>query len=107
MKTVRLVFDYGACLTWLYDENGSLIDNAYPPELEEHPETIERLDHIENTYYDLFVNDPNVFEWRGFATEAEATKFLEFIRETVTMVKEQLAGLYDVVDDIRDKDVLD
>jgi len=78
-----------------------MIGDDPPPELEAYPDILERLDHIADTYYNLFVDTPKVFEYRGFATAEEANEFSRMAHETCRMVDDAIGHIYRVVDDIR------
>jgi hypothetical protein len=99
MRTVRFMFDYGADVLWLYDEDGRLIDNCAPPELSDYPGIVSDLRRIEDTYASLFLNTPHVFEWVGFKSDVERTEFVTLVQDTIAKIRAAVGDKYLIKDD--------
>ncbi|MDR1077255.1 MAG: hypothetical protein LBL55_01040 [Propionibacteriaceae bacterium] len=93
------MFDYGADVLWLYDEDGGLIDNCAPPELSDHPDIISDLHRIGETYMSLFLNTPHVFEWVGFKNDADRAEFVTLVRDTIVRIRTAVGDRYLIQDD--------
>jgi hypothetical protein len=103
LRTIRFLFDYGADVLWLCDEDGGLIDNCAPPELLDHPDIISDLHWIGETYMSLFLNTPHVFEWVGFKNDAERDGFVAFVRDTIARIRTTVGDRY-LIEDNSDLD---
>ncbi|MDR1265241.1 MAG: hypothetical protein LBK42_06665 [Propionibacteriaceae bacterium] len=93
------MFDYGADVLWLYDEDGGLIDNCAPPELSDYPDIVSDLRLIEEIYASLFLNTPHTFEWVGFKSGVERAEFVALVRGTIAKIRAAVGDRYLIEDD--------
>lgn len=100
IKTVRLLFDYGADIAWCYDTEGHFIDNALPPEWETDAELVDALDELRDRYEALFENSSTVFDYIGFQSLEEESAFRALMNRAIHLVEEKNQGKYLIQNDL-------
>lgn len=71
MKRIRISFEYQCCPVWVYDEDGYLLCNGLPDGMQADEALTALCGELQDMYDALFVDDGKVFEYLGFASEAE------------------------------------
>lgn len=61
IKTIRLVLEYNTYCVWLYDEDGFVIDNDNPPELEDDVELTNAFMAVSDLYDSFFIDNDKEF----------------------------------------------
>ena len=88
------MLSYKCCLIWLYNDNGDLIDNKLPEELNDDMEIKILLADIQKKYDSLFINNKITFEYKGFENELERQSFLKKIEQAVINIKNKIGNIY-------------
>lgn len=96
MKKLKLLLEYKCYPIWIYDEDGELIDNNIVSELINEPSIIKALDEIQHTYDSLFEDNEASFEYKGFENEQKRQRFLNLVRETVSLIEKKLRNIYEI-----------
>lgn len=81
---------------WVYNEKGELIDTYVVPDLENDTSLVQLLDEIQDRFNNLYIDNPNVFEYKGFESTDERVEFIQVVNETAEYIENKLKGVYRV-----------
>lgn len=94
MKKIKLNLEFKAFPIWLYDENGTLLDNDSPEILLKNKELDDNLVQLQNNYDKLFINNDVEFKYLGFQDSNEKKLFEKNIQDISNKIKETVQGKY-------------
>lgn len=120
MKKLKILFDYGAHILWLYDDYNFLLDNVtvssdgffvgsmysnsqnnnktYPEKRLLNKVNLEKqIDFLEKKYVSLFINDDKEFAWKGFENKDEEKNFLSILYDVYKQLCMMLEGEYEII----------
>lgn len=96
MKIIKLSFDYGTSPIWVYDENGDMETNGLPEELLADSELVKSFDNLQNAYENLFINNKDVFCYRGFRNVKEKEAFKSLLTTAPAMLINKTTGKFEI-----------
>lgn len=96
MKELKIMPEYQCYLTWLYDENGTLIDNLIPDELKQNANIINLIEEIQNEFDHLYANTKKEFVYIGFENDEKRKLFINKIEKVCNLISQELKGEYKV-----------
>ena len=97
--------EYQCYLTWLYDENGTLIDNAIPDKLKQNTKIMDLIEEIQNEFDSLYANTIKEFAYIGFSNDQKKQLFIDKIKKLHVLISQELKGEYKVTNALQ-QDVL-
>lgn len=97
VKEVRLMLEYQCYPIWLYDENGSFIDNDLISEIEENRHLLEILEELQRQFDGLYLDSQEKCEYIGFTSELDKGKFEEMAINVYTELCIALGRKYSVL----------
>ena len=100
VTTLRIMPEYLCFPVWLHDEKGRIIDDALPEELLGDESLKRQFDALRKEFDALFIDDGQVFDYRGFRSEEEKQSFIQKWRAAVAELTEKTHGRYEIVDDL-------
>ena len=68
-KTLKLMPEYQCYPLWLYDSDGTLIDNIIPESLQANKELMDALTSVQQQFDALYTNAPQTYSYVGFPDE--------------------------------------
>lgn len=96
MSKIKVYLDYQCFPIWVYDDNGILIDNVLPKELEEDKNVEDSLIEIQNIYDGFFIDNAIEFKFIGFRSEPDRLNFLTKIDDAINLLKIKVGDLYSI-----------
>lgn len=96
MKKLKIALEYKAFPIGVYDENGTFLDNDSPKLLLKDMKLDDKLVNLQTTYDALFIDNSIEFEYKGFKSQNEKSKFEEDIREIIEIIAKNVKGKYKV-----------
>lgn len=67
-KILKLMPEYQCYPLWLYDSDGTLIDNIIPESLQANKELMDALTSVQQQFDALYTNAPQTYPYVGFPT---------------------------------------
>ena len=61
--------------------------------------TKDKLDALQLMYYNLFINTPIEFAYKGFDSLEEEQLYIELLHDTVEELRDKLGDKYNIIDD--------
>lgn len=96
MKKIKVALEYKSFPIWVYDENETFLDNDSPELLLKDKRSDDKLVNLQATYDALFIDNSIEFEYKGFQSQDEKSKFEEDIREIIEIIDKDVKGRYEV-----------
>lgn len=75
-KTLKLMPEYQCYPLWLYDSDGTLIDNIIPESLQSNKELMDALTSVQQQFDALYTNAPQTYPYVGFPDEKSKERFI-------------------------------
>lgn len=97
MNTLKYSLEYGCYPIWHYDSTGELIDNDLPEALRQDTELDSLLLKIQEIFDGLYVDTPQEFSSRGFATEEARQEFITLLHSSVSLLETRYGAKYHIV----------
>ena len=94
------MLEYNTYPIWLYNENGEIIDNDNPPELNENKELTDAFMAVSDLYDTFFIDTNHEFRYVGCNDEKTLRQLKELIDKAVNLLESKTAGKYEIVNDI-------
>ncbi len=95
MKKVVIRLEYKCFPMWVYDEDGILIANDLVEELSDNYEIDKMLTNIQVEFDNLYIDNKEKFEYRGFANEKGKDAFIGKINQAVKSIYKHLQSKYE------------
>jgi hypothetical protein len=101
MKTVKIRLEYKCFPIWIYDEQGSLLDNDMPEEIKQNRDLEEALEILQEEFDSLYIDNGIEFGYKGFQdyqTKQQFTKIIQSIDEQVNKELNDNDNIINLVD---------
>lgn len=93
-KTLKLMPEYQCYPLWLYDSDGTLIDNIIPESLQANKELMDALTSVQQQFDALYTNAPQTYPYVGFPDEKSFySRLMACLRAAVQRRTERIRSL--------------
>ena len=95
-KEIRLMLDYQCFPIWIYQKDGTYIDNDLVEEIRNDKNLCKKLEEIQNIFDSLYLNDQSKFEYVGFKSLDQKDRFMKQVDEVYECLSKLLGDKYTI-----------
>ena len=96
-KRIMMSLEYGCFPLWVYDEDGDLVNNGMPEELQDDGKLIGRLESLAEEFDHLFIDTKQEFRYVGFSDKQKKQDFIRRETEIWNEICEKVGNNYRLV----------
>ncbi len=91
MKNIKVLLEYDCFPVWYCNEEG-FFEPDFDNKLKLPDELWRRFEMVSKDYDNLFTNNEHEFSWNGFSSVDELYNFIDFLKESICLLREVLGS---------------